>query len=234
MKRYLENIKTTHFGTLHEKQLFSGLTDNEIYTFLQHSKPYYIPLCQGETVNLDERHSRMIGVVISGDVVIFNTDSDGNKTMIKTVNDGESTGSLYSILDYSNNLIELEGRENSEVILIEPDSLFVADESIALIQQKMLVNLIATQKSLFQSLSEHLYCLSQRSIRDKIIRYLQFCRDREKKDAFDIPMSREEFASYLAVDRASLSRSLSEMKNDGIIDYHKNHFRVLDSGFFNV
>ena len=229
MKRYLENIKTGHFSTLHDKVLFNGLTDSEIYEFVQHSKPYYISLYQGQTVSLEKQYSNMISVVVSGDVLISSTDSNGNKTYIKTFTEGESSGSLYSILDYSNSLIEIEGKEDSEVILIDPDSLYVTDKKIAVIQQKMLVNLIRSQKGLFNAISERMYCLTQRSIREKILRFLSFCHNSNGSTEFDIPMTREELASYLAVDRAALSRSLGELKKEGIIDFHKNHFIILDT-----
>ena len=231
MKRYLENIKTGHFSTLHDKVLFNGLTDSEIYEFVQHSKPYYISLYQGQTVSLEKQYSNMISVVVSGDVLISSTDSNGNKTYIKTFTEGESSGSLYSILDYSNSLIEIEGKEDSEVILIDPDSLYVTDKKIAVIQQKMLVNLIRSQKDLFNAISERMYCLTQRSIREKILRFLSFCHNSNGSTEFDIPMTREELASYLAVDRAALSRSLGELKKEGVIDFHKNHFIVLDTDF---
>ena len=231
MKRYLENIKTGHFSTLHDKVLFNGLTDSEIYEFIQHSRPYYISLYSGQTISLEKQYSNMISVVVSGDVLISSTDSNGNKTYIKTITEGESSGSLYSILDYSNSLIEIEGKEDSEVILIDPDSLYVPDKKIAVIQQKMLVNLIRSQKGLFNAISERMYCLTQRSIREKILRFLSFCHNSNGSTEFDIPMTREELASYLAVDRAALSRSLGELKKEGIIDFHKNHFIVLDTDF---
>ena len=231
MKRYLENIKTGHFSTLHDKVLFNGLTDSEIYEFVQHSKPYYISLYQGQTISLEKQYSNMISVVVSGDVLISSTDSNGNKTYIKTFTEGESSGSLYSILDYSNTLIEIEGKEDSEVILIDPDSLYVTDKKIAVIQQKMLVNLIRSQKGLFNAISERMYCLTQRSIREKILRFLSYCHNSNGSTEFDIPMTREELSSYLAVDRAALSRSLGELKRAGIIDFHKNHFIVLDTDF---
>lgn len=228
MKRYLENIKATHFSMLRNKKLFSGLSDSEIYLFLQHAKPYYISIKAAHTHSMEKKYSKLIGVVISGDIVVYSIDSDGNRTLIKNLPDGESSGSLYSFLDYTNALIEIEARRDSEVMFVKPDSLFTAEESIAIIQQKILVNLIAAQKNLFKSLSERMYCLSQRSIRGKILRYLGFCRDRYGSCEFDIPMTREEFAYYLAVDRASLSRSLSELKKDGVIDFEKSHFKVLD------
>ena len=231
MKRYLENIKTGHFSTLHDKVLFNGLTDSEIYEFIQHSRPYYISLYPGQTISLEKQFSNMISVVVAGDVLISSTDSNGNKTYIKTITEGESSGSLYSILDYSNSLIEIEGKEDSEVILIDPDSLYVTDKKIAVIQQKMLVNLIRSQKGLFNAISERMYCLTQRSIREKILRFLSFCHNSNGSTEFDIPMTREELASYLAVDRAALSRSLGELKKEGVIDFHKNHFIILDTEY---
>lgn len=229
MKRYIENIKTGHFSTLHDKVLFNGLTDSEIYDFVQHSKPYYISLYSGQTIALEKQYSNMISVVVSGDVLISSTDSNGNKTYIKTITEGESSGSLYSILDYSNTLIEIEGKEESEVILIDPDSLYITDKKIAAIQQKMLVNLIKSQKDLFVAISERMYCLTQKSIRNKILRFLSYCHNRRGRIEFDIPMTREELASYLAVDRAALSRSLGELKKEGIIDFNKNHFIILNT-----
>ena len=231
MKRYLENIKTGHFSTLHDKVLFNGLTDSEIYEFIQHSRPYYVSLYSGQTISLEKQFSNMISVVVEGDVLISSTDSNGNKTYIKTFTEGESSGSLYSILDYSNSLIEIEGKEDSEVILIDPDSLYVTDKKIAVIQQKMLVNLIRSQKGLFNAISERMYCLTQRSIRDKILRFLSYCHNSNGSTEFDISMTREELASYLAVDRAALSRSLGELKKEGIIDFHKNHFIILDTDY---
>ena len=36
-----------------------------------------------------------------------------------------------------------------------------------------------------------------------------------------------ELADYLEVDRSALSAELSKMKADGLIDYWKNHFKLL-------
>lgn len=232
MKRYLENIKTGHFGTLHDIALFSGLSDSEIFTFLQHSKPYYLAMSPGQSVSLEKQYLNMISVVVSGEILVTSTDKNGMATYIKTFVKGESSGSLYSFLDYSDSLVEIASRDESEVILIDPDSLYVTDEKIAVIQQKMLVNLIKTQKSIFFAISERMYCLTQRSIRDKILRFLSYCHNLRGRVEFDIPMSREELAGYLAVDRAALSRSLGELKRENIIDFHKNHFKLLKVEYF--
>ena len=44
---------------------------------------------------------------------------------------------------------------------------------------------------------------------------------------FEIPLGRVELAEYLCVDRSALTRELAKMKDDGLIDYDKNCFRMM-------
>ena len=45
---------------------------------------------------------------------------------------------------------------------------------------------------------------------------------------FDIPHNRQELAEYLCVDRSAMSSELSKMRNEGILDFQKNHFVLHD------
>lgn len=54
------------------------------------------------------------------------------------------------------------------------------------------------------------------------------CR-RERSCEVDLPFSRDELANYLAVDRASLSRALGELKKAGIIEFKKSHFKLIET-----
>ena len=40
-------------------------------------------------------------------------------------------------------------------------------------------------------------------------------------------MTREEMADFLCVNRSALSRELSRMKRDGLIDFYLDSFRIL-------
>jgi len=44
-----------------------------------------------------------------------------------------------------------------------------------------------------------------------------------------IPMDRNGMSEYLNVDRSALSRELSAMKKDGLIDYYKNNFSLVST-----
>lgn len=49
----------------------------------------------------------------------------------------------------------------------------------------------------------------------------------QDSSSFDITMNRNEMAEYLCVDRSAMSRELSKLQEEGIIQYKKNHFNIL-------
>ena len=66
--------------------------------------------------------------------------------------------------------------------------------------------------------------MGQRTTRSKIMSYLSAEARRLGKYEFDIPFSRQQLADYLAVERSGLSAELGKMRNEGLIDFHKNRF----------
>ena len=68
--------------------------------------------------------------------------------------------------------------------------------------------------------------LSQRTLREKLMSYLSDAAEKNGKVNFTIPYSRQELADYLHVDRSALSRELSKMRRDGVIDFNKNVFKL--------
>jgi CRP-like cAMP-binding protein len=69
--------------------------------------------------------------------------------------------------------------------------------------------------------------VSKRTIREKLLAYLSIQAQVQNSRYFEIPLGRVELAEYLCVDRSALTRELAKMKEDGLIDYDKNCFRIL-------
>ena len=69
--------------------------------------------------------------------------------------------------------------------------------------------------------------LTQRSTREKLLSYFSEYAMSADTSTFEIPLGRQELADYLSVDRSAMSTELGKMKKEGIIDFHKNHFKLL-------
>lgn len=221
-----------YFDLIHAHPLFSGLTAEEITAFLDFASPKFYEMEPGQHIRLDPGIERKLGIVLTGAVKVFAIDYDGNKSVLNALRGRGAVGTLMFMMELYNMIFEISADDAALLLLFDPDVLLKTDAEHAVIQHKLLVNLMNAQHDVYVTITRHLVCLSQRTIRNKIMRYLQIRSEMECSYEFDIPLSRDDMAAYLAVDRASLSRSLGELKNEGVIDFRKNHFKILDTGHF--
>ena len=75
--------------------------------------------------------------------------------------------------------------------------------------------------------NEKLSHLAQRTTRAKLLSYLSAMAQQHSSFEFDIPYSRQQLADYLSVERSGLSLELGKMRKEGLLDFHKNHFVLL-------
>ncbi len=76
-------------------------------------------------------------------------------------------------------------------------------------------------------MDEKLTHLTQRTTREKLLSYLSSESKRQVSASFEIPYNRQQLADYLSVDRSAMSSELSRMRDEGIISFEKNRFRLL-------
>ena len=74
MRKYVEVFTRDHLPKLRDQLLFSGLTDHEIFMFIQYAKPYYLSLNRGGTARVENKFSHMTGLVFSGTAYLYSVD----------------------------------------------------------------------------------------------------------------------------------------------------------------
>ena len=57
--------------------------------------------------------------------------------------------------------------------------------------------------------------------------YLSMEAKKHSSNSFEIPFDRQELADYLEVDRSGLSAEISKLRNEGVLESHKKHFKLL-------
>jgi CRP-like cAMP-binding protein len=50
----------------------------------------------------------------------------------------------------------------------------------------------------------------------------------QKTSKFEIPLNRNELADFLCIDRSAMSRELGKLRDEGMIEFHKNEFHLLE------
>ena len=104
--------------------------------------------------------------------------------------------------------------------------LWLGPVDLARVDPQLLKNLLSIIGNEYWALHQKIRYCAIVSLRKRIWTYLS---DREKKagEPFLLPLDRNGMAAYLNADRSALSRELSRMRKDGILEYHKNRFRLL-------
>ena len=72
--------------------------------------------------------------------------------------------------------------------------------------------------------------LGQKRLRDKLKLYLGSL-NRSEDGYAHIPLSRTALSEFLYADRSAVSRELSRMKAEGMIELYRNHVRIIEKNF---
>ena len=87
---------------------------------------------------------------------------------------------------------------------------------------------VATRKNLI--LSGRSFHTAPKTIRGRVLAYLNSVSLQKKNTEFDIPFDRQQLADYLNLERTALSKELGKMQREGLIECRKNHFRLIETG----
>ncbi len=63
----------------------------------------------------------------------------------------------------------------------------------------------------------HIDSLSQRTLRNKLLSFFEYCGKQNASLRFTLPMSLSELADYLAVDRSAMMREIGKMKEEKLL-----------------
>ena len=110
--------------------------------------------------------------------------------------------------------------EGSRMIMAEVDP---GDAFLAELQGRFTAALAA--KAL--TMNNRIQVLSRLSLRGKLTAYFTELAAAQGSNEIRLPMNREDTAAYIGANRSALSRELAKMKEEGLIDYHKNQIRIL-------
>ena len=94
--------------------------------------------------------------------------------------------------------------------------------------QRVLQNLVRTISDKYFLLSRRVDLLLLKSLRAKVCAYLLSEAEVHHSLTFTIPYSRIQLADYLNCDRSALSRELSLMQRDGLLETYKSSFKLLE------
>lgn len=216
-------------GIIHEVRspLFDGISPEDRETMLG-CIGYHIGIFQkGDIVALEEENIKHIGILLSGAVDMVKEDLWGNKTMLVRMRKNELFGETFACSEDNLSVVTFIVSEDAKILFMPFDRVMHSCTMACVFHHRLIENMVHIIANKNRELMRKVEVVSKRTIREKLLTYLSIQSQVQESRYFEIPLGRVELAEYLCVDRSALTRELVKMKDDGLIDYDKNCFRIL-------
>jgi CRP-like cAMP-binding protein len=206
--------------------IFKGMNENEIKESLSALRAAEKGYKKGSVIMHAGSVTDRMGLVLEGSVTIESNDIWGNRTILSHVGRGQFFAETYALLKNEVMMVDAVANENCRILFLRTGSLYEQDHADEIWRNKLTSNILAIslQKNLL--LSARSFHTSPKTIRGRIMAYLNTVSLKKNSKDFDIPFDRQQLADYLNVERTALSKELSKMRDDGIISFRKNHFAI--------
>lgn len=215
------------------KEIYQNIThcplfkeiDEARFTFLMQSIHYRVDKVEKDQVIAHEEDDCIsIGIILEGKVEVKKIYPSGKSITISQLGQGKIFGEVILFFNKNKYPSTIMASEASTILFMTKDSF----SKICHIESSIMVNLLNILSHKILMLNTQLKNLSYESIRQKIANYLMQAYKTQQTDYLILADTRQKMAEILGVPRPSLSRELVKMKEEKIIDFHKNTFKIMD------
>ncbi len=169
-----------------------------------------------------------VGLILQGSVQLIKEDVWGNRNIVAHLEQGGLIGEALVCAGIIESPVTAICTENTTVLYLNFKRVLNFCSNACAFHSKLIENLLKVLAKNSLLISEKLDIISMRTTREKLYQYLLTQFREQKKNPFNVPLNRNQLADYLCVERSAMSRELSKMKAEGIIDYKKHDFTLLD------
>ncbi len=206
--------------------LFSGVPEADLTILEQMAVSKAFP--RQTTIFWEGKEAQGFYLLISGYVKLVKSSPEGKEYIIRLVGPGESfaEAAVFSEAPYPATAVTLEDCQT----LFFPKGQFLRHLAAS---PTLARNMLATLSRLNLHLTRQLEDLSLKEVSARLARYiLERCQEKHGKIdqglAFELPTTKTHLAAYLGTISETLSRTLSRLKSEGVIEVDKGRITIID------
>ena len=186
-----------------------------------------ISVKKGSAVFHEGEAATRVGIVLTGTVQTVQDDYFGNRSILSMACPGQLFAEGFACAGVDTIPVSVVATTDSEVMLIDCSHIMTLCHNVCTFHHQMIRNLLHSVAQSNLQLNQKIEILSKRTTREKVMAYLLSEAKIHDSDAFTIPYDRQELADYLGVERSAMSTVIGQLRDEGIIEVNRRHFKLI-------
>lgn len=217
----------TYTPSLLKIPLFAGISAAELPSLLNCLGVKQKKFGKNEYVFVAGQAIAYVGIVLKGRVQVVKDDIMGNRTILSESGPLDLFAESFACAHVTHAPVSVLVAEPAEIMFIDCQRIITVCPGSCRFHNKLVENLLKVVADKNLKLNRKIEVISQRSIRDKLLAYLNAEAQKHNGRSFRINFNRQQLADYLCADRSALSRELSKLQAEGLVSCNGRNFTLL-------
>lgn len=219
MQDYIQMLKNTF--------ICKGLTDEEFMYFVSKANVQVRKYGKNEFVFRETQKPTKLFLLVDGYISVYRDTMSGKVLPIADIVDsGDIFGEVYLYMQKPKYDLNAIAKRESLVMTLDSQIFNLPENQVHQAYYKITKNLLTMFARKAFILNTKIQVLNSGSLRQRIVRYITNCENVDS--VVKMTLTREEMADFLNTTRPSLSRELSNMQKEGLIEINGKHIILLD------
>ena len=203
--------------------LFRGITPERLFADLEEISFHTRSYKKGEILAQQGAVCNRLVILTKGSVRGEMIDYSGRLIKVEDIAAPRAIAPLFLFGEENRYPVEVTANEPTEVIELPKSSVL----SLFRRNEKFLENYMNLSANYARTLSDKLFFMSFKTIRQKLASYLLRLYKQQQQTHITLDRSQQELSDYFGVSRPSLARELAHMQEDGLLIADRKHITIL-------
>lgn len=203
--------------------LFRGITPERIFADLEEISFHTRSYKKGEILAQQGAVCNRLVILTKGSVRGEMIDYSGRLIKVEDIAAPRAIAPLFLFGEENRYPVEVTANEPTEVIELPKSSVL----SLFRKNEQFLENYMNLSANYARTLSDKLFFMSFKTIRQKLASYLLRLYKQQQQTHITLDRSQQELSDYFGVSRPSLARELAHMQEDGLLIADRKHITIL-------
>lgn len=224
---YMDIKMEDYISILSKCSLFNGIIEKDLGSLLSCLGSYTKSYKNDEYVFFSGNEINHLGILLSGSAEIIKENIAGSRHIMAFLGPAQIFGEGIVCTVQRISPVTIRVKEDSKILFIPYERITKSCSNSCSFHIQIIQNMMMILGQKNYNLNTKIELLTLKGMREKIAAYLLTESKNSNSLSFQITPNRNELAEYLNVSRTSMCRELAKMKEEKILDYYQNSFKIL-------